>query len=231
MKTKFEISFIVSIILLASCLQTNTNSNNSENADTASLTRSTIDTKTIPLTDKAVRFLWREDKYDEEFKDTFNTIVIDEDLCKKLSEPERAALGFVVTFIGSECNWDGEANDDLGNLKCKTLSSLALGYQCSEQHLGFLRQWFRNDNKSLKELEDCPTVPYTASSQSSFDYINLNVKDNKISIKFGANGVNMRMGESWNYTETDYFQVANDNIKLIKKEQSKIEREHFDIGE
>jgi hypothetical protein len=224
---------IATIFLLASCGQTNTNSSKQQVLKSDTLPRQTkvIPDKTYTLTDKTVKFLWREDKYDEALKDTFNTIIINEELCKTLTDPERAALGFVVTFIGSECNWDGEAKDDFSNLKCKTLTSLNLGYQCSDRHLGFLRRWFRNDSKCLKELKDCPTVPYTASSQSTFDFINLKVKSNIISVEFGANGVNMRMGETWSWTETDLFQLDKDNIHLIKKDESKVKREHFDTGE
>jgi hypothetical protein len=183
------------------------------------------------LTDKKENFLWREDRYNEELKDTFNTIVINNNLIETISEPEKAALGFVSTFVGSECDWDGKASEDFNNLKCKTLTSLNLGYQCSDEHLGFLKKWFRNDSKSLKELENCPTVPYTATNQNTFDYINLNVRDNIIAVEFGASGINLRMGESWSWTETDYFEFQNDNIKLIKKEKTEIDREQFNIGE
>lgn len=34
------------------------------------------------------KFLWREDQYDDELKDTFNMIRIDEDLAKNLSDSE-----------------------------------------------------------------------------------------------------------------------------------------------
>ena len=225
--------YILILFFLASCGQTNNNSEKTEIANSDSIVKTTENPteKNIKLTDRTVKFLWREDRYDKDLKDTLNTIIINEELCNSLTEPERAALGFVVTFIGSECNWDGEAKDDFTNLKCKTLDALGLGYQCSDKHLGFLRQWFKNDSKSLNELKDCPTVPYTATSQNTFDYINLEVKDNRISVEFGANGVNMRMGESWSWTETDHFKFDNDNIKLINKDKSKVKREHFDTGE
>lgn len=224
---------IVSFFLLASCGQVNTKSSKQKvlNSDTLLRQTKVIPDKPPTLTDKTVKFLWREERYDEALKDTFNTIIINEELCKTLTDPERAALGFVVTFIGSECNWDGEAKDDFSNLKCKALASLNLGYQCSDKHLGFLRQWLRNDSICLKELKDCPTIPYTANSQSTFDFINLKVKDSIISVEFGANGVNMRMGETWSWTETDYFQLAKDYIRLIKKAESKVKRQHFDTGE
>jgi len=178
-----------------------------------------------------VKFLWREEVYDDELKATYSSIFINEDFCKTISEPERAALGYVATFIGNECWWDGEAKIDRSNLKCKILTSLNLDYQCSSKHLGFLRDWFKNDVKSLKELEYCPTTPYTSTIQDTFNEIILTVKGNEISVFFKANGVNLREGDSWSWEETDYFELNGNNIKLIKKDESKVKREHFEIGE
>jgi hypothetical protein len=188
--------------------------------------------KSTTLTDKTVKFLWREDRYDPELKDTFNTIVINEELSKTLTEPEIAALGYVGTYIGSECQWDENDNNDRSNLKCKVLSALNLGYQCSDKHLGFLKRWFKNDKKVLEELNNnCPIIPFTASSQETFSEIILTVNGDSIAVWFTATGVNMPMGESWRYSETDYFKLDNDNIRLIGKKQSEIERDHFDTGE
>lgn len=178
--------------------------------------------------DTTVKFLWRVNQYDEELKDSFSTIVVNKDFCKTISDPEKAALAYVATYIGSECQWDGEANDDRSNLSCKILSALDLGYQCSEMHLGFLKKWFREDREVIKELEyNCPVVPFTAGSQQTFDEITLIRKGNHLVVQFGANGVNLRMGEGWSWTESDYFQIELDHLKLIKKEKSPVEREHF----
>jgi len=183
--------------------------------------------KTCELTNTTVKFLWCANKYDEELQDTVNSIFINEDYCKTITDPERAALGFIATFIGNECWWDGEAKDDRSNLKCKILAALNLGYQCSDQHLGFLRQWFRNDKESLEKLEDCPTTPYTSTIQDTFEEINLTVKENIISVSFITNGINLREQNSWQWSETDYFQFDADNIKLIKIDKSKVKQEHF----
>jgi hypothetical protein len=220
--------FLATLVIITCSMQANTNIGSDKDIKIDSVTNlNRFTSKRIhPLINKTEKFLWREKKYDNKLKGTFSTIIINEKLCKTLSEPERAALGFVVTFIGSECNWDGEAKDDRSNLKCKTLTSLRLGYQCSEEHLGFLRKWFANDNSSIKELKDCPTTPYTASIQETFDYINLTVKGNLISVEFGANGVNMQNNDAtWSWSETDYFQVDNQSIKLIKKNKSKIKHD------
>ncbi|MCH7413297.1 hypothetical protein MM213_07375 [Belliella sp. R4-6] len=230
--TKYLYIFI--LVFLASCGQPNSNSDKNDVviSDSIPKTEENNSVKNFKLTDKIEKFLWREDKYDEELKDTFNTIVINEELCKTLTEPEIAVLGYVGTYIGSECKWDGEYKDDRSNLKCKILTALNLGYQCSDRHLGFLRKWFKNDKKVLEEFDyNCPTTPYTASSQNTFDEITLIVKGNNISVWFSASGINMPMGESWNWTETDHFKLDNDYIRLIKKDKSKVKREHFDTGE
>lgn len=200
-------------------------------ADSILLINEKLNASEIKLVDKNEKFLWREEMYDSLLKDTINHIILNEGICKNLSEPERAALGFVSTFIGSECNWDGEANDNMSNLKCKTLTALDLGYQCSEKHLGFLQKWFKNDINSLNALKECPTIPYTATSQNTFDYMNLVVVGNKISVNYGAYGINFRIGDSWSYTETDVFLYENDNIKLIKKNKSKVYKEHLESVE
>jgi hypothetical protein len=170
-------------------------------------------TKINTLSDKTVKFLWR---------DSSASIVINEEFCKTISDPEKAALGYVATFIGNECWWDGDYTDKRDNLKCEILTALNLGYQCSEKHLGFLRQWFKNDMTAIKELEACPTTPNTSTIQDTFDEITLTTKGNQIAVYFKANRVNMREEQSWTWSQTDYFQFDKDNIKLIKQDKSKV---------
>lgn len=211
--TKFL--YIATIFLLASCGQTNNNSDKSE------VTK--VDTTKINIiTDKNVKFLWR---------DSSASIVINEEFCKTISDPEKAALGYVATFIGNECWWDGDYTDKRDNLKCEILTALNLGYQCSDKHLGFLRQWFKYDTKAINELEACPTTPNTSTIQDTFDEITLTTKGKQIAVSYKANGVNMREEQSWSWSQTDYFQFDKDNIKLIKQDKSKVKVEHFDASE
>ena len=153
--------FLSTLILFSTFGQTKSNppSNALHFADLGTRKIEVTAANSNSLSDKNVKFLWVDKKYDQELKDTINSIFINEDFCNKISDPERAALGFVATFIGNECWWEGEAKEDGSNLKCKILTSLNLGYQCSDKHLGFLRKWFENDKKSLEELTDCPTCP------------------------------------------------------------------------
>lgn len=163
------------------------------------------------LMDAHVQFLWR---------DSSANIVINQDFCQTISDPEKAALAYVATFIGNDCWWDGDYSINRDNLKCAILSALDLGYQCSEKHLGFLRHWFRQDENSLKELESCPTIPYTSTIQDMFDEIILTTKGNEIVVSYKASGINVREDVTWEWTEKVYFQLEEDHIKLIKKEST-----------
>lgn len=213
--------YIVTLILLTSC-RLIPEKNKVADADTSSDTNKIESAETFALTDKTIKFLWR---------DSSNSIVINKEFCKTISAPEKAVLGYVVTFIGNECWWDGDYTENRSNLKCEILTALDLGYQCSDKHLNFLRHWFKNDSASLNKLEACPTTPNTSTTQDTFDEIILTTKGNRISVFFKANGMNMREEKSWSWSETDYFQLYNDNIKLINIDQSKVELQHFDISE
>jgi len=212
MIVKMRLLYISIFVLVASCGQTNNNAHNlgDKKAD---------NTKQITLPDKTIRFLWR---------DSSASIVINQAYCKTISDPEKAALGFVATFIGSECSWDGNYTENRSNLKCEILTALNLGYQCSDSHLGFLKQWFKNDSTAMKELEACPTTPNTATIQESFNEIILTTKGNEISVFFKASGINLREQRSWSWSETDYFQIEGQSIKLMNRNKSKVEVGHFD---
>ncbi|MCB0668795.1 MAG: hypothetical protein KDC80_23390, partial [Saprospiraceae bacterium] len=134
--------------------------------------------------DTTIHFLWREDRQTDSNENVVSTILINEGYTRNIPDSERAALGYVATFIGSECWWDGEATDERNNLQCKVLTALNLGYQCSDKHLGFLRSWFARDSSVLSQLEDsnCPTTPYTATIQNTFDEIDLSRRGSNLEI-------------------------------------------------
>lgn len=174
--------------------------------------------KSVSIKDKTVQFLWR---------DTSGTLLINQDFCKTITDAEKAALGYVATFIGNECEWDGKPTKDRSNLKCEILTALNLGYQCSEQHLGFLKKWFKNDTTVLEEIKICPTTPNTSTIQDTFDEIVVTTKGNDILISFKANGIHLREQKEWEWSETAYFKVQNEYIQLIKKDRSKVKVSSF----
>lgn len=185
--------------------------------------------KPLKLADKKVKFLWREFQYDKELSTDINIIILNKNYIKSISDPEKAALAYATTFIGNECSWDGKANDSRGNLKCKILTALGLGYQCSNEHLGFLRFWFRSNKEILKELENCPTTPDGATVQDTFEEINIETSGNKILVFFKASGVNLREGKSWNWTEKHFFEFKKNELILLKKEISPTHYSNFEV--
>ena len=226
-------------ITIQSCTQNNQQGKaNEEKSDsTAAVSQDTIggsaDTNSgnPKLTDKKVKFLWRENKYNEEVKADVSSIVLNEDYIKSISDPERAVLGLIATFVGNECAWDGEAKEDRSNLKCKVLWALDLGYQCSSKQMDFLRQWFRGEPKILEELKNCPTTPDGATIQDTFDEINLEVKGNQILVSFKANGINLRDATSWNWTEDHTYELRGDELFLINKNVSEKKQSKISVGE
>ena len=185
--------------------------------------------KPFKLTDKKIKFLWRETRYVEEWKTDINTIELNQKYFKTMTEPEKAALAYIATFIGNECEWDGKANENRSNLRCKILWALDLGYQCSYEHLSFLRLWFRNNKDILNELENCPTTPDGATVQNTFDEINLEIEGDMITIFFKANGINMREEKTWSWTEKHFFEFKKNELILLKKDISPMERGIFEV--
>ncbi len=187
-----------------------------------------IESKNIPI-----KFLWRAEKFDEESNQHFNSIFLNESFIESITDQEKAAVAFVATFIGNECSWDGKATKDRSNLQCKILTALNLGYQCSEQHLGFLRNWFSKDPIALKKLAVCGTMPDGATVQTTFDEISIDTDKEKqtISITYRVQGMNMRASTTWTYTQTDYFEYTNETIKWIDAEKSEVLEKTWDTNE
>ncbi len=166
-------------------------------------------------------------EFDTTLGDSTSKFNVNEQYCETAPPSVKAALGFVSTIMGTDCQWDGEANDSLTNLKCKLTSALGLGYQCSDTHLNFLRQWFRNDKIHLNKLNSCYSVPYTASSQNIISAMKLEIKNDSIIISFSASGINMRTEKSWTYNGSYTFQVRKDELRLIYEHESDLEYKSF----
>lgn len=219
---------IICLIFLASCGQINTSSKQ-ESLDVEIVDASS--TK-LNLADTTINFLWRAMKLDTVSNDSFNSIFLNKAYLKTMTKPEKAAIGYVSTFIGNECWWDGPVNDDRDNLDCKIITALGLGYQCSENHLSFLRKWFSTDKKVLSELEksNCPTTPYTATRQSTFNKIVVSTKGDSISVHYEASYYNISAQESLKWSETMYFNATAENLNLISRAKSEGKQEKLKIS-
>lgn len=137
---------------------------------------------------------------------------------KKIPESEKAILGFIATYAGTECDLEYETiSKPFTQYNCRLTLALGIGYQCSEEYLAFERKWFRNDTIVLKQFDDCPISPTGASNVSAFGEIKLTRSPGRIKIYFQKHTFSIRNMRSAEWTETFYFKVDADQIHLIKR--------------
>ena len=168
------------------------------------------------VSEKELNFLWSEVVYDADLQDSMSRLMINEAFLDTISEEEKAAIGFVATFVGNECDWDGAYKEDRSNLVCTILGALDLGYQCSDTHLGFLREWFASDTASLNLLssESCPTLPGGSTNFSEIESMHLFVKNNIITITSVINYGDVRQDVYKSKRERVYFNVSEEGLKV-----------------
>lgn len=159
--------------------------------------------------------VWLDTKENE----SYQSIHIDSLYFSEIDSVSKAAMGYVVTFVGNECWWandDETAIEERSNLKCTILNALDLGCQCSDRHLTYLRKWFQYDEKVLKELEDCPTIPYTSTIQTTIKELRILRLPTEIVIKTKEAQINTREDYYQEYSKNYLFSYINNQL-LLKK--------------
>lgn len=158
------------------------------------------------------KVVWREDIYDPSLKAHVNVIKIDESYFSKVTEPEKAVLGYLASTIGNECYADGSKQ----NVKCKILTALNLGYQCSESNKSFLKNWFRDDAAIVSQIENCkPTLPETI--EKTFEEIKISTEVNTIKVELKGLKLNIKENTSNKWSESILFKVDGDKVSLLER--------------
>jgi hypothetical protein len=149
--------------------------------------------------------------------DNTGTLQLNTNYIKTLTDQQRAALGYIATDVSSECNWDGAKKADGSNLKCKFLSALNLGYQCSETHLSFLKKWFKEDTKVLDRLQYCNKTESSAKIQDHFIEIKMITTKETIKILYSALGEDLDKQKTWSWQEESTYSFTKTGIKQINR--------------
>ena len=159
-----------------------------------------------------LKVVWREDIYDPSLKGNVNVIKLDETYFSKVTDPEKAVLGYLASTIGNECFADGSKQ----NVKCKILSALNLGYQCSESNKSFLKNWFRDDAVVVSQIENCqPTLPSTI--EKTFEEVKILTADNIIKVELKGLKLNIKENTSSSWSEDLSFKVDGDKVSLVER--------------
>ena len=181
-----------------------------------------LDAKKIASSKGPFQFLKRKNAYDEAVKDTISTLVINHSYLHNITPPEKAALAFVAYDIGNECEQGYDSGGNELVLWCRIVSALDLDHQCSQKQRSFLQKWFAKDTIALKKLESCPTIPNTATVQTTFDEILIQTDASKkvITVNYKVTGMNMRESQSWSYSQTDVFEYDDEHMLLVESKKS-----------
>jgi|GEM_PF-3707301 len=171
--------------------------------------------KSAPLKDKKIKFFWYDNQVDP-------GTLINKEYCKTMSEPERAALGYIAMLEATL----GSIYYDKGNEECSIHSALNFDEQCSEKYKTYMQFWFRNDPESLDRIINCYITYAEGSNICTFNEITVTVKGKTIYITFGANCSNRDICDC-NWTEKITFLADKDNIKIIDWKKSEEDCEYY----
>ncbi len=148
---------------------------------------------------------------------------------KKMPEAEKAILGLIATYAGTECGLEyNTINTEHPRYSCKLTLAMGIGYQCSDEYLAFERKWFRNDTTVLNELKECNIRPSGANFVTNFGRIILTRSPGRVKIYFQKNTFSMRRMTGSEWTETLYFKVDTDQVHLVKRTHTKTITEKYD---
>lgn len=158
------------------------------------------------------KVIWREDVYDPSLKAKVNIIKIDDSYFAGISGPEKAVLGYLASTIGNECFAEGNKQ----NVKCKILTALNLGYQCSEESKTYLKSWFRDDAAIVSQIENCkPTIASTV--EKTFDEVKISSADNVIKVELKGLKLNIKENSASKWSESMSFKVDGDKVTLQER--------------
>lgn len=140
----------------------------------------------------APKLAWTDESYH---------LVLDGEALSCLSDAERAAIAYVATSVGTECEW--APGTDLSapeHMDCKLTTALGLGYQCEEKHKALLVEFFGAEIPAR-----CAKVPITAFSQTALLDLSLGHEGQTITVTYKAATTTGPMGEAWTWSETIGF--------------------------
>jgi len=120
--------------------------------------------------------------------------------------PQSEGMKAILALYALESSAGCEGNDEQGRVKCALTRELGLGANCSEAHIGLVRDWFTRipkltsrwieqrdgDAKKPGALEDfCYRQPDTAGWQNVWEFIRVEVNADRVTVDatwFGGSG-------------------------------------------
>lgn len=82
-----------------------------------------------------------------------------------------------------------------------------------------MQKWFFEEKEILNKIDECYFVPFTATSQTTYDFLNLEVTGNKVTVRYKIDGANARTQSSWERKGIDIFRINGNKIKVISRQE------------
>ena len=180
---------------------------------------------------EATRVLWREDPLQQ--------LKVNEEYIAQSPEHIRAILAFLSTRAGTSCQQTEptvvtiDLNDpeilnmelaDMftpGKLTCELSAGVGFEDQCSEEHISFVKKWFRRDTAVFQELEKCNRVPATATLQHVFSAIEMKEDGNAVEVRYAITQVDNRTGARNTRHFVDRYELDYDMLRRTAHETQK----------
>lgn len=171
----------------------------------------------------ATRVLWQEDSLQQ--------VKLNESFIQQSPEHIRAILAFLSTRAGTACQQtepnvvtidlsdpdilDMELSDIFTPAKLTCELSKEVGYddQCSDEHLDFVKKWFRRDTAIFKELESCARIPATAPLQSALSYIEIKERDGTVEVHYAITRTDTRAATAETKRFVDRYELEYDMLR------------------
>lgn len=149
-----------------------------------------------------------------------------------MSDGAKAILGMYALQNGGGCQGHNESG-----LQCKLTSSLGLGAQCSEQHIGLVRSWFRNEMPKMSGYADryykgtelseglksiCYKAPEGASRQRVWEIIRATQNENRLLVDAIGGWVTPNGAGRFRY-ESEY-KIEKEYITVVAHKEIPISR-------
>ena len=148
MKIKDIVLFFVWAIAIIAAASYGVNSSPKDEIISSDNSSGRLDTQIYLMQKKTANVFWKEKK----------KVFVNEEYIDSMSDPEKAALGYVSSFT-----------------LCQNLSG---------ENLNFLKKWFRNDKNISLKLND---YEHQCTTQKEFESIKMNVTSDTITITYTSN--------------------------------------------
>lgn len=172
---------------------------------------------------ETTRVLWREDPLQQ--------LKVNSDFISASPEHIRAILAFLSTRAGTACQQTEptvvtvDLNDpELLNMKladmftpakltCELSAGIGFDDQCSDEHIAFVKKWFRRDAAVFQEVEKCARVPATAALQRVFSAIEMKEDGNAVEVRYAITQTDNRTGARSTQRFVDRYELEYDMLR------------------